>query len=75
MPVAQTLAAHIAHFPSADGSHVFSSATGKAINRRNIYNRHFKPAVKRTALPARTRIHDLRHTCASFLISSVSRWR
>jgi integrase len=32
-------------------------------------NRHFKTALKRAGLPATTRFHDLRHSCATFLIA------
>jgi hypothetical protein len=32
-------------------------------------NRHFKLALKRAGLPLTTRFHDLRHTCATFLIA------
>ena len=36
---------------------------------RNLYDRHFKPAVRRAGLPDETRFHDLRHTCAALLIA------
>lgn len=35
---------------------------------RNLH-RHFKLALKRAGLPATTRFHDLRHSCATFLIA------
>src|ERR687896_678284 len=34
---------------------------------QNIVNRHFKPLLKRAALP-NIRWHDLRHTCATLLL-------
>lgn len=70
VPVARQLAAHMAHFPPNADGYVFTSARGFPVNRRNFYRRHFKPAVLAAGLPERTRIHDLRHTCAALLISS-----
>jgi integrase len=70
VPVARHLAAHLAHFPPNADGYVFTSARGCPLNRRNFYRRHFKPAVLAAGLPERTRIHDLRHTCAALLISS-----
>jgi len=32
-------------------------------------HRHFKAALKRAELPLTTRFHDLRHSCATFLIA------
>jgi integrase len=80
--VAARLKAHIAHFPPVvtDSSgrctaprcegYVFMSARRCPLARRNFTNRHFKPAVKAAGLPERTRVHDLRHTCAALLISN-----
>lgn len=55
-------------FPNVDG-HVFSSAEGMALRRRNFYRRHYKPAVVRAGLDPDLRFHDLRHTCAALLIA------
>lgn len=70
MPVARQLAAHMAHFPPNADGYVFTSARGCPLARRNFHRRHFKPAVLAAGLPERTRIHDLRHTCAALLISA-----
>ena len=70
IPVARQLTAHVAHFPPGADGYVFTSALGRPVNRRNFYRRHFKPAVLAAGLPERTRIHDMRHTCAALLISS-----
>lgn len=70
VPVARQLDAHIAHFPPNADGYVFTSARGCPLNRRNFYRRQFKPAARAAGLPERTRIHDLRHTCAALLISS-----
>jgi integrase len=36
----------------------------------NLLSRHFKPAPKRAKLPDSIRLYDLRHTCATLLLSS-----
>jgi integrase len=68
-PVARQLGAHVAHFPPHPEGYVFTSPRGYPVARRNFYRRHFKPAVLAAGLPERTRVHDLRHTCAALLIS------
>ena len=50
-----------------DTSFVFTTLTGTPFDPRNVY-RHFQRALKRAGLPSK-RIHDLRHTCASFLLA------
>jgi integrase len=53
--------------PSNDLNLVFPSNTGTPLNRCNVVNRHFYPALKKASL-AKIRFHDLRHTYASLLI-------
>ncbi|MEP7189554.1 MAG: site-specific integrase, partial [Roseiflexaceae bacterium] len=53
-------------FPQAE--YVFVSSHGTAIDPRNLLRR-FKRALERAKLPAPTRFHDLRHSCATFLIA------
>jgi integrase len=48
---------------------VFSTKAGRPISVHNIHNRSWKPLLKRAGLPASTRMHDLRHTCATLLLS------
>ncbi len=38
------------------------------MNRHNLVNRSFKPLLKRACLPE-IRFHDLRHTCATLMLS------
>ena len=38
------------------------------MNAKNLTARSFKPLLKRSGLP-NTRLHDLRHTCATLLLS------
>ena len=47
---------------------VFPSEVGTPISGRNLL-RHFKAALKRAGLPPSIRFHDLRHSCATFLIA------
>lgn len=64
--LAQLLGEHVGAYPSAEG-YVFTAAERGPVRHRNFYARHFKPAVRRAGLPG-VRFHDLRHTCAAWLI-------
>jgi integrase len=56
----------ILNWPKSDL--VFVSTKGTPIEPRNI-NRHFKDKVLPAAgLPQTVRLHDLRHSCATFLV-------
>jgi len=48
---------------------VFTSGVGTPINRHNLLTRSFKPLLGKVGLPHSVRFHDLRHTCASLLVS------
>jgi integrase len=48
---------------------VFASETGDHLDRRDLTSRQFKPLLKRANLPQKTRFHDLRHTCATLLLT------
>src|SRR5215217_3544256 len=47
---------------------VFASLVGTPLSRRNL-TRSFKALLRRAGLPHTTRFHDLRHTCATLLLS------
>jgi integrase len=47
---------------------VFTTDTGAPINPSNLRQRNFTPLLKRAGLP-HMRFHDLRHTCATLLLS------
>ncbi len=47
---------------------VFATAIGTPLSRHNLVRRSFKLLLKRCGLPE-VRFHDLRHTCATLLLS------
>jgi len=47
---------------------VFPSRRGTPLSVHNVHNRSWKPLLKRAGLPVSTRMHDLRHTCATLLL-------
>ncbi|MGH3088411.1 MAG: site-specific integrase [Rubrobacteraceae bacterium] len=47
---------------------VFTTDTGAPINPSNLRQRSFIPLLERAGLPS-IRFHDLRHTCATLLLS------
>ena len=52
-----------------DQGFVFATSTGEPFSDRNIVSRYFKPLLKSAGLPD-IRLYDLRHTCATLLLSS-----
>ena len=50
------------------GGLVFATESGTLINPSNLRNRSFKPLLKKASLPSIC-FHDLRHTCATLLLS------
>ena len=51
----------------ADGL-IFASETGEPLARRAVTKQKFKPLLRRAGLPE-IRFHDLRHTCATLLLT------
>ncbi|MBI2304634.1 MAG: site-specific integrase [Chloroflexi bacterium] len=51
-----------------DRNLVFCNALGRPMEVTNLIRRHFHPLLKKAGLP-RVRFHDLRHSCASLLLS------
>lgn len=51
-----------------DNHLVFRSTTDTPLNRHNLVSRSFKPLLEKAGLPD-IRFHDLRHTCATILLS------
>ncbi|WP_407691023.1 site-specific integrase [Rubrobacter marinus] len=47
---------------------VFTTDSGAPLNPSNIRNRNLRPLTRKAALP-QIRFHDLRHTCATLLLS------
>ncbi len=50
------------------GGLIFANESGGIINPSNLRNRSFARLLKRAGLP-KIRFHDLRHTCATLLLS------
>ena len=53
-----------------DNKLVFTTVLGTPLNISNLTAKHFKPALKRAGLPKTIRLYDLRHTCATLLLSA-----
>jgi integrase len=53
-----------------NGDFVFATEIGTPILTSNITRRHFKPLLKKAKLPENIRLYDLRHTCATLLLSA-----
>jgi integrase len=49
---------------------VFATGDGTPLMLRNIIRRHFRPVLRRAGLPETLRLYDLRHTCATLLLSA-----
>ena len=65
--VGEALAVHLERFGTGPDGLVFTSATGAAL-RRSTWGKAYKSAA--TAVGVDSSTHDLRHHCASVLISS-----
>jgi integrase len=52
-----------------DHGFVFTTQVGTPINQHNFFRRSFKPLLDEAGLPHAVRFHDLRHTCATLLLS------
>lgn len=65
-------AEHLLKLGSAYEKHdlVFASELGTPFNWRNLRNRHFKKILEKAKLPKTFRLYDLRHTCATLLLSA-----
>lgn len=55
------------------GEWLFTTPTGRVILHSNFYNRVWKPACVAAGLDPRPRIHDARHTHASWMIAQGAR--
>lgn len=68
---AQQAVLRLRHGPRyQDQGYIFATETGSPISARNLNQRHFKPLLIRAKLPPTLRPYDLRHTCATLLLSA-----
>ena len=65
--LAEELGVHLQRAP--ESAFVFTGGKGALLRRSNFRKRYWKPAVNRAELDPELRFHDLRHSCASILIS------
>jgi integrase len=65
----QELGEYLANRPHGPTDSVFTGNRGAMIDQGHLLKRHFRPALARAGLPP-IRFHDLRHTCASWLIAA-----
>lgn len=49
---------------------VFATSEGTPLMPRNLLKRHFKPILKSANLPETIRLYDLRHSCATLLLTA-----
>ena len=49
---------------------VFATSEGTPILLRNLVRRHFRPVITRAKLSESFRLYDLRHSCATLLLSA-----
>ena len=49
---------------------VFPSKTGGPLNEASLIRLDFRPILKKAGLPATLRLHDLRHSMATLLLSA-----
>ncbi len=52
-----------------DNGLVFCREDGRPLTRDMVDRKSFTPLLKHAGLPNNTRLHDLRHTCATLLLS------
>jgi integrase len=65
----QELGEYLADRQHGASDFVFTGRRGATLDQGHLLKRHFRPALKAAGLPA-IRFHDLRHTCASWLIAA-----
>jgi len=72
VPVAPFLVDRLAELvvDRSAGATVFQAPDGGPVRHHNFYSRVFKPGLEQAGLDPSIRFHDLRHTCAAWLIDS-----
>jgi integrase len=49
---------------------IFTAELGTPLYHRNLFQRHFKKLLAKAKLPTSFRLYDLRHSCATLLLSA-----
>ena len=49
---------------------IFAGESGTPLLLSNFFRRHFQPVLERSKLAKKIRLYDLRHTCATLLLSA-----
>lgn len=57
------------HQVGGAGEWGFTTRVGTSVSPHNLTNRSWKPLLRKAGLPQSTRFHDLRHTCATLLLT------
>src|SRR5690606_31931390 len=67
----EAMAVHLAQYvPSEPGALLFTSPKGEPLRISNWRRRVWRPVCEVAGMPEGLRIHDLRHTAASLLVSA-----
>jgi integrase len=66
----EALKTHLMRFPNTS-KYIFATGNNTPFSPRNVV-RHFKKKLGEAGLPIETRIHDLRHSYASWLLQNTS---
>lgn len=70
VPVSAAVNRMLASRAASGGEHLFTNTVGNRITHSNFYHAVWAPILDRANLGRRPRIHDIRHSHASFLLNN-----